>query len=87
VIILDLYAAWTHDKSRYLAYSRDAGYYKVKTRYNSLGIGYRPSIKAIDALKALSYIDSEKGFFNPVNSTGRWRRMRARQGFIDLIET
>ncbi len=85
VVILDLYAAWVHDPSRYLGYSRDAGYYKAASQYNSLGIGYCRLIYVIDALQDLKYITSAPGCKNRTTGYGRRTRMRATKKLINLM--
>jgi len=55
VIILNLYANWLADQTRYIAYSRDKNTYNSKSRYNRIRITYLTAA-IVDALRQRGYI-------------------------------
>lgn len=62
VVVLDLYVAYLHDLFIYLGYSRSPRDNSGSTRLGQLFLGYRPTIRVVDGLLDLGYLDHHKGF-------------------------
>ena len=60
VLVLDLYYAWFEDPHLELGLSRTTNHYKVKSRYNPLGISHRIT-QVADALEEVGWIRSRTG--------------------------
>ena len=86
VVVLDLYVAYLHDSFIYLGYSRPPRDYSGSTRLGQLFLGYRPTIRVVDGLESLGYLDNHRGFYDQGRKTGFQSRMRATPKLIDLIE-
>jgi hypothetical protein len=85
VVILNLWATWLADKSRYIAYSRTKNDYQANSRYNCLHISYA-TVPVVDALESCGYLEHHKGYFDRAIGVGRQSRMRATEKLIELIE-
>ena len=86
VVILDLYATWISDPTRYIAYSRSKNDYKGRSRYNKLHISFL-TVPVVDALHSRGYVEHHKGFHNAELEVGRLSRMKANDKLIELIQT
>ena len=76
VVVLDLYAKWLADPTRYTAYSRSRNDYRGRSRYNRLHISYL-TVSVIDALRERGYVEHHIGFHDHEWQVGRRSRMRA----------
>ena len=85
VVILDLYANWLRDETRYIAYSRSKNHYKGNSRYNRLHISFL-TVAVIDALHRRGLVENHIGFFNMELEVGRLSRMKATDRLIELIK-
>ena len=86
VVVLDLYVAYLSDPLIYLGYSRSPRDYSGSSRLGQLFLGYRPTIRVVDGLESLGYLDNHRGFYDQGRKTGFQSRMRATPKLIDLIE-
>lgn len=84
VVILDLYAAWRADRSRYIAFSRSKNSYKGGSRYNRLHISFL-TVAVVDALHRRGFAEHHIGFMDRKKGEGRVARMRATDKLIQLI--
>ena len=85
VIVLDLYVRYLEDKEGYISYYRMKGKYEKNTRYNQLYISF-VSVKVIDSLENLRYIEHTKGHYDRTGArASHMSRMRADEKLIDLI--
>ena len=82
VVLLNLFVTREVKSNKYLAYSRDANWFK-KTRYRSNNIGYDVYIEIIDTLIELKYVSNNKGFYDGI--TGKRSRMRATPKLVKLF--
>ena len=85
VLILDLFATWLVDHTRYIAYSRRRPSYRSKSRYNKLHISFK-TVGIVDVLLSKGYITHYKGFFSRIGvSPSRVSRMRATPKLVKFI--
>ena len=80
--LLNLYAAWFNDPTRYVYYPRSAGSYKAKSRYNKHGITHEIG-KVFDALEACDFVSQTLGS----EVVGRVTRVRAEPRLTEIFET
>ena len=87
MVLIDLYHRWFYNEfNGGIGYSRDNNCYRVKTRYNRLGIKKIPLLLAVDALTKYEYIDHVKGF-KPAQGRGVNSKIRATPRLIELIKS
>ncbi len=84
VVILDLYANWLANETRYIAYSRSKNDYKGKSRYNRLHISFL-TVAVVDALHRRGLVEHHVGFHNAELEVGFLSRMKATDRLIKLI--
>ena len=84
VVVLDLYVAYLHDPLVYLGYSRSPRDYSGNTRLGQLFLGYRPTIRVVDGLLDLGYLEHHRGFQDQSSGRSFLSRMRATPKLIDL---
>jgi len=85
VIILDLWATWLEDKTKYIAYHRGKNQYKGNSRYNKLHISFK-TVSIVDSLEKLGYVENKNGFFDEKRKRSRIARMKTTPKLIRLIE-
>jgi hypothetical protein len=85
VVILDLYATWLADDTKYIAYYCTPNAYIGTSRYNSLHISYL-TVPVVDALHRRGFIEHYSGFYNRELDVGRLSRMRSTDRLIGLIK-
>jgi hypothetical protein len=89
-ILADLYTTYKADPKRYLAFSRDKGWFsstKVRTRYQPKRFALMPFVNVVIALEALEYIQATKGFQDSRTGTSRLSRMIATGKLIKLCDS
>jgi hypothetical protein len=86
-ILADLFVTYKSDSKRYLAFSRDKGFYSVDTRYQPKRFAVRPFLDVVIALEALGYIHATKGFQDPRTGISRTSRMIALKKLTALFDS
>ena len=84
VVILDLYANWLADNTRYIAFNRSKNAYRRNSRYNRLHISFL-TVSVVDALHSRGLIEHHRGFYNRKQKFGCLSRMKATDRLINLI--
>lgn len=88
-ILADLYITYKADPKRYLAFSRDKGWFslvKERTRYKPKRFALKPFIQVVNALEALEYIEATKGFQDSNTGKSRLSRMIAKVKLAELCD-
>lgn len=86
VVLLNLYYTYCLDPDMWVMYSRDRTDYDEGKRYNKLFIKYDNTIKTVDGLLRLGYIENAKGWQDRKTEIAFDSRMKATRKLIDLIE-
>jgi hypothetical protein len=84
-ILINLLKCHSIDPDMCVAYHRNSARYNNQKRYNSIEISYASTIKIVDALISLGYIEYKKGRYNRDKGEGKISRMRATPKLIDLL--
>ena len=86
IILSELYSC---HKSVYdcLSYSRDRNAYNTDGQYGKSGLSYSITIKVIDELLCLGYIENSNGFNDKSGRNSRTARMRATMKLVVLIQS
>ena len=86
-VILNLFAAYCEDQSRYIAYSKDhKRYYRQDSRYNRIFLSHKILLRTIDGFDQLGYITNVPGWYDRKSKKGYISRMIATNKLIDRIE-
>ncbi|TGU71032.1 hypothetical protein E4633_11820 [Geomonas terrae] len=86
LIIVNIYKNYCVNTTLYTSYSRNRNAYNLISRYNVIKIRYDATVKIIDALKQLAYIEGVKGFSFKEQKRFRNARMKATDKLIQLLE-
>ena len=81
VLLLNIFVTYSVTSKMYLAVARGAGNYST-SRYNSNNIGYKVSVRLVDILSKLGYIEYHRGHFDSFTSSGQRSRIRANSKLI-----
>ncbi len=84
VIVLNLYACYTSDPTRYIRYSRSNRSWKK--RYNIFGLSAEQVRTTVDRLRALGYVTDKLGEWSYYEEDRRQSRMRATQRLINQFD-
>ena len=84
IVLLNLFVTREVKSNKYLAYSRDANWFK-KSRYKSKQLGYDVYINIINTLIELKYVTNNKGFYDGI--IGMRSRMRATPKLVKLFKS
>ena len=87
-VLVNLFDVYHVDPKRWLGYTRRRDWYRrIPARYNKLDIKGKGLLRIVDALLELGHIEHEMGFRAQTGyEQGRWSRMRAHPGLIELME-
>ena len=86
LIIVNIYRNFRVNPLLYTSYSRNRNRYNLIKRYNAVDIKFDSTIKIIDALKKLAYVEGVKGFSFKKQKHFRDARLRATNKLITLLE-
>ena len=86
--MMDLFDVYHVDPERWLGYTRTPEWYsKRPARYNKLDIKGKGLLRIVDGLRQLGHIEHQTGFrAQTTYKQGRWSRMRAHPGLIELMK-
>lgn len=86
LILINLYKNFCVHPQLYTCYSRNRNRYNLINRYNSILIKYDATVKIIDSLEQLKYVEGVKGFHFKEQRKFRDARFKATDKLIRLLE-
>jgi len=85
-LLLDLYARYKESNNGWIYFSRDANFYTIDKRYNSLGIAYRPLIAVANRLKDYDMLEEIPGFIDEETGKSFQTRIRPTSELIPYFQ-
>ena len=85
-ILADLFITHKADSKRYLAFSRDSGWFSINTRYQPKNFARDPFEIVVNFLESNGYVEATKGFYDRNTGNSRNSRMIATDKLIKLFD-